>query len=117
LNPRTWVPKASTLPLDHRSRKRQSIQWKNAAVPGTSKAQISKSKIKSLAFFNLLVFSFNIYNKIREEAKNPTLKFYQLRENYSKNRRCLKPVWSLTQRQRTDSRREFGSAVIALKQV
>ena len=30
LNPRTWVPKASTLPLDHRSRERGYLGTKNA---------------------------------------------------------------------------------------
>jgi len=47
-------------------------------------------------FFTLVVLFFNIYNKIRGEAKNPTLKFYQTIENCSKNTRYLKPVWILT---------------------
>ena len=34
LNPRTWVPKASTLPLDHRSRIR-NVNMSSCAVSGT----------------------------------------------------------------------------------
>jgi len=49
----------------------------------------------------------------RGETKNPTFKFHHMRENCSKNTRYLKPVWSLTQRQCTESRREFGPAVLA----
>ena len=36
LNPRTWVPKASTLPLDHRSR------WKNLIYPS---AEVSRADL------------------------------------------------------------------------
>jgi len=50
-----------------------------------------KCRIKKLNpwrwyFLNLVVLCFNVYNKIRGEAKNLTLKFYQMRENYFKTR-------------------------------
>jgi len=38
-------------------------------------------------FLTLVVLFFSVYNKIKGEAKNPTLKFHQMGENYYKNTR------------------------------
>ena len=43
LNPRTWVPKASTLPLDHRSHLTfyiRSTQWRPILINGISQCEI-----------------------------------------------------------------------------
>ena len=55
LNPRTWVPKASTLPLDHRSRLHRRANW-----PWTKKFAI---------FRNVGNYSSNDKFYVREDAK------------------------------------------------
>ena len=42
LNPRTWVPKASTLPLDHRSRFMKHLPTKAALNPKTQESSLTR---------------------------------------------------------------------------
>ena len=91
LNPRTWVPKASALLLDHRSRyeiwvpeyfsktcwRKFKFHWKfDQNTAGTSRAELGTFMITRLFFFlaveNVLNKSYNSENRscLRQYGKN-----------------------------------------------